>query len=112
MGWNRGRYPASDGVEVFASDPTDVGLEVLGVLTLKSATLNQKLIDKLVSAAEVLGADAIVVEVDDRGRQGSGIPMNSSGRVVGGSLTGVGTRAVRIDVRALKYNGMGTFDEP
>jgi hypothetical protein len=103
-------YPKTDAVEVLASDPTDVDLEVLGALTLKSATLNQELIDKLASAAEELGADAIVVEIEERGRLGSRMPLEgSTARLEEGTMMGVDTRAVRIDVRAVKYHELGTF---
>jgi len=106
-----GTYPPSSKVEVLKSDPTDVDVEVLGDLTLKSAVLSQNLIDDLVAEAKSIGADAIVVEVDDRGRGGSKLPMSDAlDSSEEGDIRGVDTRSVRIDVRAVKYHRKGTLN--
>lgn len=103
-------YPRSGKVEVLKSDPTDVDLEVLADLTLGSAILNQDLIDDLVAEAKTIGADAIIVEVSDRGKGGAKIPMsdplNSSEEA---DMRGEDTRSVRIDVRAVKYHRKGSL---
>lgn len=105
-------YPSRSDVEVLASEPTDVDVEELGELTLKSATLTQKLIDELAAKAGAMGADAIIVAIESRGKSGSRIPMGDAlNRSEEGDMRGVDTTTVRIDVRAVKYHRLGTFEE-
>ena len=103
-------YPPSGEVEVLRSDPTDVEVETIGELVLTSAVLSQDLIDKLVAEAKAIGADAIVVNVDDRGKGGTKVPMSDAMDASEESgMRGVDTRSVRIDVRAIKYHRKGAL---